>query len=190
VSGRYLYCSLDAAARRTQLLARQAQEDLASAGGLGLGVLPDELKAAIVVFSSLLDEKQRRLYAGIESLKWGHGGDRKIAELLGMDVGTVARGRRDLLAQDFQTEGIRRSGAGRKPLVTSQQSGPRYYGITGNSKSVYRYSYWSRRLIYKWINRRSQKRSYTWETFSHYLELHPLPKPRIVHRLYYAPAAL
>jgi hypothetical protein len=24
------------------------------------------------------------LYAGLESLKWGHGGDRKIAEFLGL----------------------------------------------------------------------------------------------------------
>ena len=34
---------------------------------------------------SLLDEKQRRLYAGPESLKLGYGGDRKVAEFLGMD---------------------------------------------------------------------------------------------------------
>ena len=66
----------------------------------------------------------------------------------------------------------------------------RYYGVSGNSRSVSRYDYWSRRLVYKWVNRRSQKSSYTWEAFSHYLELHPLPKPRIVHNLYYAPAAL
>ncbi|MFI5361979.1 MAG: reverse transcriptase domain-containing protein [Elusimicrobiota bacterium] len=66
----------------------------------------------------------------------------------------------------------------------------RYYGVSGNSKSISRYDHWSRRLVYKWVNRRSQKSSYTWEAFTHYLELHPLPKPRIVHNLYFAPAAL
>jgi len=30
----------------------------------------------MVLFYSLLDEKQRRLYAALESLEWGHGGDR------------------------------------------------------------------------------------------------------------------
>ena len=54
--------------------------------------MPDELRAAIILFYSLLDERQRRLYAALESLKIGHGGDRRIAELLGLDAGTVARG--------------------------------------------------------------------------------------------------
>jgi len=122
VSGRYLYCSPEPATRRQQALARQAQEEAMLAGGLGLGILPDEMKAAIVMFYGLLDEKQRRLYAGIESLKWGHGGDRKIAELLRMDAETVARGRQELLAQDFETERVRRPGAGRKPLEKKRRA--------------------------------------------------------------------
>ena len=79
-------------------------------------ILPDELKAAIVLFFSVLDEKQRRLYAGLESFKWGHGGDRKIADLLGLDVGTVAKGRRDLLTQDVERERVRKVGGGRKSV--------------------------------------------------------------------------
>ena len=35
--------------------------------------------AAIALFASLLDERQRRLFAGLESLKCGWGGDRRIA---------------------------------------------------------------------------------------------------------------
>jgi len=54
-------------------------------------VLPDELKAAIVLFYSLLDERQQRLYAGLEAMKVGHGGDAQVAELLDIDPGTVAR---------------------------------------------------------------------------------------------------
>ena len=77
--------------------------------------MPDELKAALVLFFSLLDERQRRLYAGLESLKLGHGGDRRIAELLGLDPGTVARGRTQLLTQDVDRERVRREGGGRPP---------------------------------------------------------------------------
>ena len=53
-------------------------------------LMPEELRAAIVLFASLLDERQRRLFAGLEALKCGWGGDRRIAELLGIDPSTVA----------------------------------------------------------------------------------------------------
>jgi len=39
-------------------------------------VSSDELKAAVFLFYSLLDEQQRRLFAGLQSTKLGHGGDR------------------------------------------------------------------------------------------------------------------
>lgn len=70
--------------------------------------LSAELKAAIILFFSLLDEKQQRLYAGLESHKLGHGGDRKIAELLGVDMHTVSRGRQELLVRQVLSEGCQR----------------------------------------------------------------------------------
>ncbi len=73
----------------------------------------EEAKAAILLFCSILDEKQRRLYAGLESLKLGHGGDFHIASLLGMDPHTVARGRLELMDGDFDSDGIRNEGGGR-----------------------------------------------------------------------------
>jgi hypothetical protein len=76
-------------------------------------VLPDELKAAIVFFYSLLDERQRRLYAELEAMKVGHGGDAQVAELLGVDPGTVARGRVELLSGDVPPGRVRRLGGGR-----------------------------------------------------------------------------
>ena len=79
-------------------------------------VLPDELRAAIVLFFSLLDEKQRRLYAGLEALKTGRGGDARIADLLGLDVGTVARGRRKLLSGEVEIGRVRAAGGGRKAM--------------------------------------------------------------------------
>jgi hypothetical protein len=81
-----------------------------------LEVAPEEVKAAILLFYSLLDEQQRRLYAGLESLKLGRGGDRQLADFLDLDPHTVARGRQQLLAQDVEVDRARRVGAGRKPV--------------------------------------------------------------------------
>src|SRR5205814_5088303 len=81
-----------------------------------LQVSPNELQAAILLFYSLLDEQQRRLFAGLESIKLGHGGDTVLAEFLGLDPHTVARGRQQLLNQNVATGRTRRSGGGRKPV--------------------------------------------------------------------------
>ena len=59
-----------------------------------------------------------------------------------------------------------------------------YYGISGNRRAIERFNYVTRRLVFKWINRRSQKTSFSWEGFVAYLEHYPLPAPRIVHNLY------
>lgn len=118
VSDRYLYLSAAAASRRQQLANRQVYEARPSdlQMGAGVRVLPDELKAAIILFYSLLDEKQRRLYAGLEAMKIGHGGDQQIAELLGMSPNTVARGRRQLMTRDVEIERVRREGGGRPSI--------------------------------------------------------------------------
>lgn len=116
VSDLYLYCAGDAPARQQQLRARQALTGQAAAASVGVppGNVSDELRAAIVLFASLLDEQQRRLYAGLESLQLGS--DRQIAELLGLDPHTVAKGRRQLLAQDVEADRVRARGGGRKAV--------------------------------------------------------------------------
>jgi len=116
VGNRWLYCSKDTHRLKKQLEFRADEE-----GELETGFFPDELKAAIVLFFSLLDERKRRLYAGLESLKWGHGGDRKVANLLGLDEKTVARGRRELLDQNLDYDGVRKPGGGRRPLKKGLQ---------------------------------------------------------------------
>ena len=102
----HFYAAADRARRQEQWAARQA---------LWQARDPEEekLRAALVLFYSLLDEQQRRLYAGLESIKRGHGGDQKMAQSLGLDAETVARGRRELLAGEVQRERVRRTGAGR-----------------------------------------------------------------------------
>ena len=80
-------------------------------------ILTDELKAALIIFYSTLDEKQRRLYAGYESLKIGHGGEKRMAELFDLDRKTVARGRQELLGGKVNIDNIRESGGGREQIA-------------------------------------------------------------------------
>jgi hypothetical protein len=54
------------------------------------------LHAHINFLVSTLDERQRRLYVGLESRRLGHGGDRQLAEITGLSVATIAAGRREL----------------------------------------------------------------------------------------------
>ena len=122
VGGRYLYCASQLTTRRRQLRKRRAESSIRTHGAagaeaeLGQGGVSDEVKAALLLFTSLLDERQRRLYAGLEALKIGSGGDRQIADLLGLHPRTVAKGRHELLEQDVDAERVRRPGGGRKPL--------------------------------------------------------------------------
>lgn len=124
---RFLYCSIDANGKRQQLLSRKSQSTVSGLqGSLPTDEAPtDELKAAIILFFSLLDERQRRLFAGLESLKMGYGGDTRIAQLLGLDVGTVARGRTDLMQRDSQIDQVRRSGGGRPALEKKRRTSSR-----------------------------------------------------------------
>jgi group II intron reverse transcriptase/maturase len=40
-----------------------------------------------------------------------------------------------------------------------------YYGVIGNSKKIGRFGYWARWMVYKWLNRRSQRTSFTVASF-------------------------
>ena len=108
LAGQFLYCAPDPAQQTHQLRARRL---LMATPGLvrplpDADLMPEELRAAIVLFASLLDERQRRLFAGLESLKCGWGGDRRIATLLGIDSSTVAAGRRQLVDRDVEVAPI------------------------------------------------------------------------------------
>jgi hypothetical protein len=117
VSGLYLYTATDGTIKRGQLLTRRTVEAVPTVADASvLLVSVEELKASILLFYSLLNEQQRRLYAGLESIKLGPGGDSQLAGLLDLDPHTVARGRQQLLEQDVQVDRARRTGGGRKPV--------------------------------------------------------------------------
>lgn len=105
-AGLYLYSAAERRRRQEQWAARQAH-------GLPADSPEDEFWAARVLFYSLLNEQQRRLYAGLESAHVGHGGDHLVAQALGLTEQTVARGRRELLTGEVQRGRVRRVGGGR-----------------------------------------------------------------------------
>ncbi len=96
IGGAFVYFALDQSQRRRQISARGKIAQI-PIGGVSEEVLAHEVKAAILLFLSLLDERQRRLFAGLEALKIGRGGDARVAALLGVDPHTVAKGRIELL---------------------------------------------------------------------------------------------
>lgn len=117
IGGGYVYLARDAGNRRTQKMRRLERPAAWELGESPVGQdLAPELKAAMILFFSLLDERQRRLYAGLEAHKLGYGGDRKVARFLGVDEHTVARGRQELFSEQVQRERIRNEGGGRKAL--------------------------------------------------------------------------
>ena len=59
-----------------------------------------------------------------------------------------------------------------------------YYGVTDNSVSIAVYHFRATKSFFKWINRRSQRRSYTWEGFNDLLKVFPLVPPRIRVNIY------
>ncbi len=71
------------------------------------------------------------------------------------------------------------------PILQSKLRGHyQYYGISGNMPSLKQYHKITVRLTFKWLNRRSQCKSFNWEGFNQYMKHYTLPKPRIVHNMY------
>jgi len=67
---------------------------------------------------SRMDEQQRRWYAGLESMKIGHGGDVLLHQITGLNVETIRRGRQELKndLSDRPTDRVRVEGGGRQPV--------------------------------------------------------------------------
>ena len=124
VSGCYTYFSTEFRNRKIQLLNRSEKKPKIDwpTDTPTPELLSDTVKSAIWRFFSVLNEKQRRLYAGLESLKMGFGGDKKAALLLGLDSHTVAKGRTELLEQPIDQDRIRKKGGGRIPVEKKSQN--------------------------------------------------------------------
>ena len=57
-----------------------------------------------------------------------------------------------------------------------------YYGVIGNYASLMKFFKEALRILFKWLNRRSQRGSYNWRGFQELVELFTIEQPRIVGR--------
>lgn len=112
--GNYIYFTTFKSDRARQELSRKRIENGLDLRKITPDVLMNEVKASIILFFCTLNEKQRRLYAGLESLKLGSGGDQVISEILNLNIKTVTKGKKELLGSTINTETIRSPGGGRK----------------------------------------------------------------------------
>lgn len=58
-----------------------------------------------------------------------------------------------------------------------------YYGVIGNSKGLYDFYRPAMKILYKWLNRRSQRRSFTWEEFDKKMRWYGLIRPKITESI-------
>ena len=80
---------------------------------------PDQARhAQMNLFLSRLDEQQRRWYVALEADRLGHGGERLLAQITGLDEKTIRRGREELAAglTARPADRVRLSGGGRPPV--------------------------------------------------------------------------
>jgi hypothetical protein len=84
----------------------------------GMAHADRERHQQMALFASRLDERQRRWYAALEAERAGHGGERLLAQIVGVDEKTIRRGRAELGAAlaDVPATRVRRVGGGRPPL--------------------------------------------------------------------------
>lgn len=59
-----------------------------------------------------------------------------------------------------------------------------YYGVSHNTDKVDEFINRATKILFKWLNRRSQKRSFDWGKFNKFMKKHPLSKARVIHTLF------
>ena len=123
IRGEYLYLSIgrweQQLSRRKHLIEAEVEDkELYFVSGYDAA----EVRSVLQLFLSTLNEKQRRLYAGFESMKLGRCGDSIMSRITGMNIKTIASGRKELLSHDSTNDRIRQEGGGRHSIKKNRCS--------------------------------------------------------------------
>ena len=71
------------------------------------------------------------------------------------------------------------------PVLKSKLTGHyNYFGVSGNYRCLQQFYNGIFSIVFKWINRRSHKKSMNFDQYLHYLQWNPLPTPRICYAMY------
>jgi len=73
-----------------------------------------------------------------------------------------------------------------KALASKLRGHYQYFGLTGNGRSLKIFFNAVRGEWHRWLNRRSQRNTMTWERFEKLLQHYALPRPILVHSVYRA----
>ncbi len=142
----------------------------------GLELAPD--KTRLVRFSRFGGDRNERFeFLGFE---FRQGLNRHLKPQVKRRTSRVRQRR----AMNALTEWIKRNRhQGLRPLMSTLIRKLRghynYYGVTHNSVSLWEYWDHVNRTVYKWLNRRSQRRSFTWAKFNAMFEQYKVPRPYI-----------
>ena len=71
-----------------------------------------------------------------------------------------------------------------KIFISKLRGHIRYYGVSFNSFRMKEFVLQATKIFFKWMNRRSQRRSMNWEKFNKFMDKFPLPKVIIHHSLF------
>ena len=69
-------------------------------------------------------------------------------------------------------------------LCIKLQGHIRYYGVSFNVAWVQEFLRIATLMLFKWLNRLSQRKSFTWEQFSRFVQANPLPRAKVYHPLF------
>jgi group II intron reverse transcriptase/maturase len=151
-----------------------------------------EEKTGIVEFGRFADENHKRRGEGkprtIEFLGFTHYCTRTRDERFMVRVKTsgkkMSKAIKGMGAWLKSMRNLLKLGDIWKLLRLKLQGHYNYYGLSGNFESIQRYYHKVLSLVFKWLNRRSQKRTWNWNTFREYLEKNPLPIPKLTYAIY------
>ena len=95
---------------------------------------------------------------------------------------------KSIMAMDLWLKGIRSHKQLKEiwPSLKSKLQGHyNYYGVSGNIEDIKYYYHKTQKLIFRWMNRRSQKATWNNEGFKAYLSQHALPEPKLTYAIYH-----
>lgn len=107
---------------------------------------------------------------------WGKHGGRKLLKVK-TTKGTLLRSIRDFYAWIKQVRNAKKLKVIWEEAKAKLRGHYNYFGYWMNKPKLNHFYHEAVKSLYKWLNRRSQKRSYSWEGFKERLLNNPLPKP-------------
>ena len=141
-----------------------------------------EEKTRIISFSRFRKhEKTSFSFLGIE-YRWGTGPSKKDAIIRRTERKRQQRAFKEMTqwCRENRHNRIRKQTETMKQKLQGHYN---YYGIRGNYISIAKFYEGVTRIWFRWLNRRSQRRSYTWKGFNAMLKYYEIPRPRITEKM-------